>query len=184
MACATSDSSQPSTRVQWMWNSSVDPFSNSESDEWRPYIDVENMIIEDAFRAGQTHAILDDYNIDFENKIQIFNNDTKKRRPIKRIVRNTDEHNVRGDRFTFAPIDPKHPFGGLYGWISPFIKEAAKHLNITKDQLPSKDEKTVPMVVEKAAAGIVEEAKLIAKRCQGENLAKKLMEKKDAGIKE
>jgi hypothetical protein len=48
----------------------------------------------------------------------------------------------------------------LYGWISPFIKETIKYLNITKGELPSKDKKTMTMVIEKAAAGIVEEAKL------------------------
>ena len=49
-----------STRVQWMWKSNIHPFSKSEPAEWRPYSDVENRIIEEAYQAGQSHAVLDD----------------------------------------------------------------------------------------------------------------------------
>ncbi len=36
----------PSTRVQWMWKANIDPFSKSEPAEWKPYSDVENIMIE------------------------------------------------------------------------------------------------------------------------------------------
>lgn len=102
---------------------------------------------------------------------------------MKRITRNRDSH-LREDRFTFTPLDPKQPFADLYGWISPFIKEIVKDFNITKEKLPSKDQTTMLMVIDRAAAGIVEEAKLLGRRCEGEKLAKILLDKKQAGAKE
>jgi len=178
MGSTNSIPNMSSTSVQWMWNSNTDPFSESQPAEWSPYSDIENMIIEEAFTAGQTHAILDDYNVDFKHKIQILNNDHSKQRPVKRLSRNRNDNHIREERFTYTPISPKHPFAGLYGWISPFLRETVKYLNITYKQLPSKDEKTVPMVVEKAAAGIIREGKIVGKQVQAKKLAKILMEKK------
>ncbi|CAF1496383.1 unnamed protein product [Rotaria sordida] len=51
------------------------------------------------------------------------------------------------------PVAPKRPYGGLYGYISPFIKAVVEDFKLTKDQLPSKNEAIVPMIVEKAALG-------------------------------
>jgi hypothetical protein len=184
MACAMPKPSKSSTRVQWMWNASVDPFSKSQPVDWKRYSDPENLIIEEAFQAGQKHAILDNYSIDFKHNIQILNIDGNKQRPVKRMVCNRDDHHPREERFTFTPINPKQPFGGLYGWISPFIREVAKELNITHEQLPSKDKTIVPIVVEKAALGIIEEGKIIGKKREAEQIAKMLREKKDAEIKE
>jgi hypothetical protein len=184
MDTAMSAPSDPSTDVQWMWNASINPFSKSQQAEWSPYSDVESIIIEKRFKAGEGHAVFDNYHIDFKRKLQISNDDKNKQRPVKRIVRNKDEIPLRQERFTFTPISPKRPFAGLYGWISPFIRAVAKDLNITKDQLPSKDETTVPMIVEKAALGIIEEGKKVGRQCEGEKLAKILREKIDAGMKE
>ncbi|CAF1286652.1 unnamed protein product [Rotaria sordida] len=51
----------PSKRIQWMWNSNTDPFSKSESKQWHPYTDVTNMIIEEAFIAGtDQHEVFND----------------------------------------------------------------------------------------------------------------------------
>jgi hypothetical protein len=184
MASATNLATESSTRLQWMWNSNTDPFSKSQPAAWKPYSDVENIIIEEAFQAGQKHAILDDYSIDFKHNIQILNNDSDKQRPVKRMMCNIDDNPVREERFTFTPISPKRPFGGLYGWISPFIREAAKHLNIKKNQLPSKDKTFIPMIVEKAAVGIIEAGKKIGKQREAEQMAKILREKKHAEMKE
>lgn len=171
-------------RVQWMWNDSNDPFSKSESARWTPYSDVETMIIERAFQAGEKYAVLDTYSIDLERKIQTLNNDSTKQRPVRRIICDKNDTPIRAERFTFTPINPKRPFGGLYGWISPFLRGTAKYLNITREHLPTKDKSVIPMVVEKAAAGIIEEGKKIGKQCEGEQLAKLLLEKKDAEIEE
>jgi hypothetical protein len=174
----------PNTRVQWMWKANTDPYSNSEPAKWKPYSDVENRIIEDAFQAGQSHAILDTYSINFKHKIQILNTDGSKQRPIKREIINRANQYLREERFTFTPINPEKPFAGLYGWISPFVRGAAKELNITQDRLPSKDKKVVPMIVERAAAGIIEEGKKIGKQREAEHMAKMLTEKKNSGMKE
>ena len=179
MACASS-----STRIQWMWNANVDPFSKSQPADWKPYSDVENIIIEKAFQDGQNHAILDNYSIDFKNKIQILNKDDSKQRPIRRVMGNSANQHLREERFTFTPINPERPFAGLYGWISPFIRGAVKDLNITKKQLPSKDKTTIPMVVEKAALGIIEEGKKIGKQREAEQMAKMLRDKKHSGMAE
>lgn len=171
------------TRVQWMWKANKDPFDKSEPAEWKPYFDVENIIIEEAYQADQNHAILDTYSIDFKNKIQILHTDQSRQRPIKRMVINRADQHPRAERFTFTPINLEQPFAGLYGWISPFVRGAAKDLNITEEQLPSKDETKLPMIVERAAVGIVEEGKKIGKKREAEQMAKMLREKQHLGMK-
>jgi len=52
-----------SERIRWMRKSIRDPLSKHEQDHFYPYDDIENMIIEDAFKNGQTHVMLDDYYI-------------------------------------------------------------------------------------------------------------------------
>ncbi|UJR12417.1 hypothetical protein I4U23_016593 [Adineta vaga] len=181
---ATSVFNESTTRIQWMWNADTDPFSKSQPVEWKPYSDVENMIIEEAFQAGQDHVVLDNYSIDFKHNIQVLNEDGNKQRPIKRMSCRVDTNHVREERFTFTPINHRRPFGGLYGWISPFITEVAKYLKITIDQLPSKDIKVIPLIVEEAALGIVEEGKKIGKQREAAKIAKILREKKHAVMKE
>jgi hypothetical protein len=181
---AVSQSNKSSSRIAWMWNANENPFDKSKPAEWKYYSDVENIIIEKAYAKKEPHAMFDNYHIDFKSNLQISNTDRNKQRPVKRMECNIDSTHLREDRFTFTPINPKQPFGGLYGWISPFIKEAAKDLHITKDNLPSKDKKTMSMVIDRAAAGIIEEAKLIGRKFEGEVLAEMLLKKKQAEMKE
>ncbi|CAF1070486.1 unnamed protein product [Rotaria sordida] len=181
MASASSNSS---TYVQWMWNANENPFSTSHSPEWQSYSDVENMIIEHAFRAGQTHAILDDYHIDFKHNLQISNNDINKQRHVKRTIRNGDNMPLRRERFMSNPIAPKRPYSGLYGFISPFIQAVVKDLNISRDRLPSKNKVIVSFIVERAAMGIIEEGKKLGKQREAELIAKTLIEKKETGMEE
>jgi len=171
-----------STRVQWMWNSSVDPFSTSNLNEWRTYSDVENLIIENAYTTGQTHAVLDNYCIDIEHKLQISNNDIKKQRPVKRIVCSKDDKCLRIERFLPDPVAPDRPFGDQYGFISPFIKEIVKDLKLTRNTLPSKNEAIVPVIAEKAALGIIEEGKKVGRQVEGEYLADILRSQVEFGI--
>ncbi|CAF3133320.1 unnamed protein product [Rotaria sp. Silwood2] len=166
-------------RIQWTWNSSADPFSKSQPVEWYPYSDIENEIIEEAFTAGKAHTMLDDYHIDFEHNLQISNNDRKRQRPIKRMEYNGYEKRVRSERFLPNPIAPRRPYGGVYGFISPFLKEVAKDLHLTKNKLPSKNPDIVSMIVEKAALGIIEEGKEAEKQIEAERIAKMLREKKE-----
>ncbi|CAF3921018.1 unnamed protein product [Rotaria sp. Silwood1] len=177
-------SSNSSTYVQWMWNANENPFSTSYSSEWQSYSDIENMIIEQAFVVGQTHAILDDYHIDFKHNLQISNNDINKQRHVKRTTRNEDDKPLRKERFMSNPIAPKRPYGGLYGFISPFIQAVVKDLNLSRDRLPSKNKTIVSLIVERAAMGIVEEGKKLGKQREAELIAKTLIEKKKAGMEE
>ena len=81
------------------------------------------------------------------------------------------------------PIGSKRPFGGQYGWVSPFIIEVRRHLGLTRHQLPSKDEQLIPILVEKAAQGITEEGKQIGKQCEAAQLANMLREEKNQTTK-
>ena len=174
-----------STRVQWQWKANKDPFHHPhEPPEWKPYSDVENIIIEEAHQAGRSDAVLDTYSVNFKNKIQILHTDPSKQRPVKRQEINRADQHLREERFTFTPINPEQPFAGLYGWISPFVRGAAKELNITQEQLPSKDETKLPMIVERAADGIIEQGMRIGKKREAEKMAKILREKRDLGMKE
>ncbi|CAF1485783.1 unnamed protein product [Adineta steineri] len=148
----TSVPTTSSIRIEWIWQSNPDPSSKSQPDEWSYYSDVENLIIEEAFLAKQTHVMLDDCCIDFEHGVRISNYDANKQKPLKRVVCKREDKHLREEHFMPDPIAPKRPFGGEYGWVSPFILEVRKDLNLESTQrLPSRDETIIPMIVEKAA---------------------------------
>ncbi|CAF0978381.1 unnamed protein product [Rotaria sordida] len=163
--------------VEWMWQSNPNPFSESEPATWSHYSDLENLIIEKAFQDKQPRAQLDDYFIDFERSLQISNTDDYNQRSIKRVVR-------REARFRDLPVSYKHSFGGEYGWVSPFVIEVRRDLKLEPDDLPSKKASLVPILVEKAVQGIIEEGISIEKTCEAEKLADMLLKEKNAGIEE
>jgi len=166
-----------------MWNSNVDSSSNSQSVDWHPYADKENTIIEAAFKSGQNDVTLNNYLIDFRRNLQISNSNVNKQLSVKRMEYTEDKKQLREERFIPNPVAPTRPYGGLYGFISPFIKEVVKDLNLTREQLPSKDKKIVPLILEKAALGIIEEGKKIRMQSEAERLANILRTKKSAGIR-
>ncbi|CAF1293057.1 unnamed protein product, partial [Rotaria sordida] len=170
--------------VEWMWQSNPNPFSKSEPATWGHYSDLENLIIERAFKTKQPRAVLDSYYIDFESKLQISNIDDYKQRPIKRVVRNRDDKHLREARFMDLPVSSGRSFGGEYGWVSPFVIEVRRDLKLEPDDLPSKKPTLIPILVEKAAQGIIEEGKGIGKKYEAEELANMLRENKNAGIEE
>ncbi|CAF1445002.1 unnamed protein product, partial [Rotaria sp. Silwood1] len=112
MSAQASATTDPSTRVEWMWQSNPKPWSTTEKPEWSHYSDVEDLIIEEAFLNNQTHAILDGHCIDVKHLVQISDNDKNKQRPVKRLVCKKEETRLRQDRFLPDPIAPKRPFGG------------------------------------------------------------------------
>jgi hypothetical protein len=175
---------KPLKHIEWMWQSNTNPWSNSEPAEWSHYSDVENLIIEEAFSNNQPKAMFDRYYIDFEHKIQILNDDHHKQRPVKRVECNKEDKHLREERFMVAPMTSKRSTGGEYGWVSPFIIEVRRDLGLKKDQLASKDKDLIPMLVEKAALGIIEEGTQIGRRYEAEKLANLLREQKDKGFKE
>ncbi|CAF4139645.1 unnamed protein product [Rotaria sordida] len=170
--------------VEWMWKANPNPFSSSEPIIWNHYSDLENLIIEEAFQSKQQRALLDDYYIDFESNLQISNTDDYRQRPIERVVRERQDKHLRETRFMDLPVSTKRSFGGQYGWTSPFVIEVRRDLKLQLDDLPSKKPNMIPMLIEKAACGIVEEGKHIGKQREAEKLAKMLREKKNTGMEE
>ncbi|CAF4417822.1 unnamed protein product, partial [Rotaria sp. Silwood2] len=146
--------------VEWMWQSNLDPWSKSEPAEWSHYSDVENLIIEEEFSKKQPRATLDNYYIDFNDNLQISKIDENKKRPIKRFVREREDQRLREERFMDLPVASTRSFGGEYGWISPFVIEVRRDLGLQPEELPSNNKSIIPMLVEKAACGIIEEAEL------------------------
>jgi hypothetical protein len=142
------------------------------------------MIIEEGYSNNQSEVMLDEYYIDFKHRIQVFHYDPMKQRPVKRIVNNRDDKHLREERFMADPIAPKLVFGGEYGWIPPFILEIKEDLGLRENQLPSKDAAIIPLIVERAAIGIIEEGKKLGKRHEAEKLASLLIEKKNKGMEE
>ncbi|CAF2849327.1 unnamed protein product [Rotaria sp. Silwood2] len=184
MAQATPTAPNCLKTIQWMWQSNPNPWSKSEPAQWSHYSDLENLIIEEAFQDKQPRAILDNYYIDFKRNRQILNLDEYKQRPIKRVERKREDKHLREARFMDLPVGKGRSFGGQYGWVSPFVIEARRYLKLELDDLPSKKPNMIPMLIEKAARGIIEEGKHIGKEREAEKLAKMLREKKNAGMEE
>ena len=170
--------------VEWMWRSNSDPWSKSEAPTWNHYSDIENLIMEEAYSKGETKAVLDDYYIDFKKKLQISNTDSYKQRHVKRMEPNHEEKHLREERFVDLPVSTGRSFGGEYGWVSPFIIEFRRSLKLKPEQLPSTQPNLIPMLVDKAAEGIIEEGKLIRKKEEALKMASMLREKKHQGIEE
>jgi hypothetical protein len=183
MGQSASTSSDSPIYFDWMWKSNANPWSDSEPAEWRYYSDVENVIIEDAFSDKQTNALLENHLIDFEHDVQVANNNANNQRPIKRIVRNRNHDRLREERFMPNPFTPKSPFNDKYGWISLFIMEVQKDLQLKDKHMPLQDETTVPMIVKKAALGITEEGKYEGKQREAEWIAKELTKRRKMGLK-
>ncbi|CAM2721107.1 unnamed protein product [Rotaria socialis] len=173
-------SNQASARIsasscaEWSWLSDSNSSVASQSIEWSRYSDVENRIIEEAFRARLPIATLDDVYIDFENDIQVSNNDINDQKPIQRQIRRRTDTHLREERFAMNPIPAKNPFSGLQGWTPDFIVHAKKELRLKKDKLPSNESRIVSMLVDRASQGIIEEGKLAGKTREAEWIEKNM----------
>ena len=140
--------------------------------------------MEEAYSKGETKAVLDDYYIDLKKNLQVSNTDGYKQRPVKRMVRKREDKHLREERFVDLPVSTGRSFGGQYGWVSPFIIEFRRSLKLKPEQLPSTQPDLIPMLVDKAAEGIIEEGKRIRKKEEALKMASMLREKKHQGIKE
>jgi hypothetical protein len=170
--------------VQWMWQSNPNSSSESEPEEWTHYSDTENLTIEKAFLKNEPQVMFDHYHINIKDKVQILKNDNNDQKRIKRIELKKEDKHIRKERFIDAPAISKSSLGGEYGWISPFIIEVRRYLKLGKDELPSKNKDLIPMLVTKAADGIIEEGTKIGERVSAETMADMLREQKDAEFKE
>ena len=169
--------------VEWMWKANEDPFSN-EKEKWNHYSDVENIIIERAYQNKKSHAVLDNYYIAFKDNLQVSTKDSYKQRPVKRVVRKREDKHLREARFMDLPVSSGRSFGGQYGWMSPFVIEVRRDLGLEIKDLPSKNPELIPGLVEKAAQGIINEAKHIRKQKEAEEMAKMLLETKQKSMED
>ncbi|CAF4342867.1 unnamed protein product [Rotaria socialis] len=103
MASVVDMSNDPSIRIQWMWNASTSPFSQSQPAQLCPYSDVENTIIEEAYSTGKTYAMLEKYHIDFKHNLQISNTDTNKQRPVTRTMVNKEKKDLKDTKTAAVP---------------------------------------------------------------------------------
>ncbi|CAF2155148.1 unnamed protein product [Rotaria magnacalcarata] len=170
--------------IEWMWKCNPDPWLKSEPDKWSHFSDVENLIIEEAFTNKQTRALLDGYCIDFQDNMQVSNADSNKQRPVKRMVRKREDKDLREACFVDLPVSSGRSFGGQYGWVSPFVIEVRRDLGLEPEEVPSKKPDMIPMLVEKAARGIIEEGKYLQKQKEAEHLANMLKAKKNEAMEE
>ncbi|CAF5097787.1 unnamed protein product, partial [Rotaria sp. Silwood1] len=83
-----------STNIQWYWKSRRDPWTSIDVNEWKPYSDDQNRIIEKAFRNNAEYVNLkeSDYIIDLKRLIQMNARDSTKQRPIKRVNLEDQSH--------------------------------------------------------------------------------------------
>ena len=168
--------------VEWMWQSNPNPWSKSETPTWSRYSDIENLIMEEAYSKGETKAVLDDYYIEFNKNLQVSNTDSSQQRPVKRMERKHEDKHLREERFVDLPVSTERSFGGQYGWVPPFIATVRCSLELKPEQLPSTQPDLIPMLVDKAAEGIIEEGKCIRKKEEALKMARMLREKKHQGI--
>ena len=184
MAHALAPSSNSLKHIEWMWKNNPDPFSKTEKSHWSHYSDVENLIIEEAFAEHKAQAMLDEYDIDFKQMRQISKIDDYKQRHVKRVERKREDKHLREERFMDLPVDTGRSFGGQYGFVAPFVIEVRRALNHQPDDLPSKKPELIPMLVERAAEGIIKEGTHMKKKYETEKLAKMLLEKKNERMEE
>ena len=54
--------------IEWLWKSSIEPWSTKEPDEWSRFSDVEMAIIEEAHENKEPNVSLDNYHIDLKRQ--------------------------------------------------------------------------------------------------------------------
>jgi hypothetical protein len=86
--------------------------------------------------------------------------------------------------FVDLPVSFERSFAGEYGWISPFVIEVKKYLGLEENEIPSKKPEIIPMLVERAALGIIEEGAHVGKSREAEKVAEMLIERKDTTAEE
>lgn len=156
--------------VFYIWQPNPNPWLQFVPVEWYPYFDT--------YKRNQPQVRLDNNNFD-----QIFKVHRHKRRAMDTLERKREDKHLRQERFMGPPgLEPS--LSGNYESASLFLIEIRKYLNLEADALPSKTPSMIPMLVEKAAEGIINEAKYVRKERKGEKLANLLRQKKHAGIEE
>ena len=164
-----------SSVVEWMWKSNSDPWNTSQREEWRSYSDVETAIIEQAYQAKLSEAVIDDYHINLKKSVQISNSNTSNQRPIKRVERgrSTTGMKLREARFMPSPIHPATPFTDQVFFLG-FVGEIFTMFNVNESKALDEPANRRRMI-QKAAEGIITEGKLVGKQKEAEWMAQQLL---------
>ena len=93
--------SSSNKRVLWFWQSNASPWKQNETKQWSRYSDFEVEHIEEAFQNGQKESELNDYVINFEQKIQFKKTNPTRQRPVKREEVDSSQY-VREERFGYT----------------------------------------------------------------------------------
>ena len=173
-----------STDIQWSSNPNQTPLDEFDRLKWTKFSVEDSRTIEEAFAANQTHVILNNCRIDFESMSQISIDVDGQRRLIRREIYQRDKKRSRDKYVMPDPICPLWQFNGSCGWVSVFIQEVRKALEVQKGQLFSKDRTFISIFVEKAAEGIIKEGEAIGELEEAERIAQTLMEHRNKGIQE
>ncbi len=165
---------------QWYWNSTADAWS-STSEEWTKFSDVENEILDDALKSGETEVEIDGgYIVDLKHNVQYRYEDSSKQSLIKRVDLETDRGNVhlREERFSL-PIAVASTFAATEGNV---------HLswNLANTYYKKKllfTPQSVSFVVEQAANGIWLTGRALGRQHEANWMAERLLEVKQYGAK-
>ncbi|CAF3197734.1 unnamed protein product [Rotaria sp. Silwood2] len=154
--------------IEWMRKSNYNPWLRSESEEWCSYSDVEAAITEEAYMKKQSKALLVDYHIDFKHSVQISSNNLNNQRPVKRMIKyDRGESLLREERFIPHAVIPSVTFNAGRSWRGRFLDALILHYKFSR--IKPLDNSTVRQImVEKAAKGIIIEAKKAGKQKEGE----------------
>ncbi|CAF1972655.1 unnamed protein product [Rotaria magnacalcarata] len=162
--------------IEWQRKPNNIRCSSSETDEWHSYSDVEVIIIEEAFQKRLKQALLDNYYIDFENFIEISYNNPEDQRVVKRTLKKRTMLGLMNDRFSQNPITPSTSFTKrLLADREPFFNAFYKHINLSDSLNLLSDGAKLGLLLEKAAQGLIIEAKHAGKQKEGEWMAQQLL---------
>ncbi|CAM2717610.1 unnamed protein product [Rotaria socialis] len=143
--------------------------------EWRAYSDIETIIIEEAYQKKQSEALLDDYHINLKRLLQVSNQNHTDQCSVQRVIKQRTDSRLREERFMPDPILPSKGFTDARHRAS-FLDAAGQCLNLSV--LKVSDDTFVTMLVEKAAEGILSEAKKVGKEKEGQWMAEQLLKTK------
>ena len=107
-------------RVLWFWQSNLNARNDSESKQWTRYSDFEISFIEQGFQRKEKEVELNDYVINFEEKIQFKKNDRSRARSVKREEADIGNY-TREERFSYPEKANKSCASGN-DWVHNFVR--------------------------------------------------------------
>ncbi|CAF1569141.1 unnamed protein product [Rotaria magnacalcarata] len=158
--------SSSTSRIVWKWKSNTQPWSNVEPDTWEQYSDIENYMIENAYKKNESQVQLDHFWIDFNNQIQIKIDNPNKKRPIKREIMHRSNNDIREQRFTMEQPKLDYKSLNMTDPFRSFVQNSGCRL--------LSDDKINDEWIEKAAHGIETEGAKLGKMLEAQCIANEL----------